>query len=63
MAAALCYGCGRWIQLAFHLTAGNYQTDTLIKVLAELRGFLGGEKATLLWTGWRPTAAPPWVGG
>jgi DDE superfamily endonuclease len=30
---------------------GNYDTDTLIQVLAELRRFLGGEKATLLWDG------------
>ena len=32
-------------------SAGNYDTDTLIQVLAELRRFLGGEKATLLWDG------------
>jgi hypothetical protein len=30
---------------------GNYDTDTLIEVLGELRRFLGGEKATLLWDG------------
>jgi transposase len=36
---------------AFHVTAGSYDTDTLIEVLGELRGFLGGEKATLLWDG------------
>jgi hypothetical protein len=52
MAAALCYGVrGGGAQLAFHLTAGNYDTDTLIEVLGELRCFLGGEKATLLWDG------------
>jgi len=52
MAAALCYGVrGGGTQLAFHVTAGNYDTDTLIKVLGELRRFLGGEKATLLWDG------------
>ena len=52
MAAALCYGVrGGEAQLAFHITAGNYDTDTLIEVLAELRRFLGGEKATLLWDG------------
>ena len=52
MAAALCYGVrGGGAQLAFHVTAGNYDTDTLIKVLGELRRFLGGEKATLLWDG------------
>ena len=52
MAAALCYGVrGGGAQLAFHVTAGNYDTDTLIEVLSELRRFLGGEKATLLWDG------------
>jgi hypothetical protein len=52
MAAALCYGVrGGGAQLAFHVTAGNYDTDTLIQVLGELRRFLGGEKATLLWDG------------
>ena len=52
MAAALCYGVrGGGAQLAFHISAGNYDTDRLIGVLAELRRFLGGEKATLLWDG------------
>jgi DDE superfamily endonuclease len=52
MAAALCYGVrGGGTHLAFHVTAGNYDTDTLIQVLVELRRFLGGEKATLLWDG------------
>ena len=52
MAAAVCYGVrGGGAQLAFHVTAGNYDTDTLIEVLGELRCFLGGEKATLLWDG------------
>jgi transposase len=52
MAAALCFGAhGGGAQLCFHITAGNYDTDTLIQVLAELRRFLGGEKATLLWDG------------
>jgi hypothetical protein len=52
MAAALCYGVrGGGAQLAFHVTAGNYDTDSLIAVLGELRRFLGGEKATLLWDG------------
>jgi transposase len=52
MAAAICYGVrGGGAQLAFHITAGNYDTDTLIEVLGELRKFLGGEKATLLWDG------------
>jgi hypothetical protein len=52
MAAGLCYGvCGGGAQLAFHITPGSYDTDTLIEVLGELRRFLGGEKATLLWDG------------
>jgi transposase len=52
MATALCYGVGGGgAQLAFHVTAGNYDTDTLIEVLSELHWFLGGEKATLLWDG------------
>jgi transposase len=51
-AAALCYGVrGGGAQLCFHITAGNYDTNTLIEVLGELRKFLGGEKATLLWDG------------
>ena len=52
MAAALCYGVrGGGAQLAFHVTAGHYDTNRLIEVLTELRRFLGGEKATLLWDG------------
>jgi transposase len=52
MAAALCYGVrGGGAQLAFHVTAGNYDTVSLIGVLGELRKFLGGEKTTLLWDG------------
>jgi hypothetical protein len=52
MAAALCYGVrGGGVQLCFHVRAGNYDTDSLIEVLGELRRFLGGEKATLLWDG------------
>jgi transposase len=52
MAAALCYGVrGGGAQLCFHVQAGSYDTDTLIQVLGELRRFLGGEKATLLWDG------------
>jgi transposase len=52
MAAAICYGVrGGGAQLSFHVTPGNYDTDTLIEVLGELRQFLGGEKATLLWDG------------
>ncbi len=52
MAAAICYGVrGGGAQLAFHVTPGSYDTDRLIQVLSELRRFLGGEKATLLWDG------------
>jgi transposase len=52
MAAALCYGVrGGGAQLAFHVRAGSYDTDSLIQVLEGLRRFLGGEKATLLWDG------------
>ncbi len=40
-------------QLAFHITAGNDDTDTLIEVLGELRRFLGGHPAL----GW--AAGPP----
>jgi hypothetical protein len=65
MAAALCYGVrGGGAQLCFHVTAGNYDTERLIEVLGELRRFLGGEKATLLWDGLpahRSTAMPDWL--
>jgi DDE superfamily endonuclease len=65
MAAALCYGVrGGGAQLAFHVHPGNYDTDSLIGVLQELRRFLGGEKATLLWDGLpahRSTAMRAWL--
>jgi transposase len=65
MAAALCdVAGGGGAQLCFHITAGNYDTDTLIQVLGELRRFLGGEKATLLWDGLpahRSTAMRRWL--
>jgi transposase len=52
MAAALCYGSrGGGAQLAFHHQVGAYNTDTLIDALGQLRQFLGGQKATLLWDG------------
>ena len=52
MAAALCYGSrGGGARLAFHHQAGAYDTNTLIGALGELRRFLGGQKATLLWDG------------
>ncbi len=60
MAAGLCYGVrGGGAQLCFHLQPGNYNTDALIEVLGELRRFLGGERATLLWMACRPTTAAP----
>jgi transposase len=66
MAAAVCYGVrGGGAQLCFHLQPGNYNTDTLIQVLGELRRFLGGEKATLLWDGLpahRSRAMRAWLG-
>ena len=52
MAAGLCYGSrGGGAAVAFHQQAGAYNTDTLIQALGELRAFLGGQKATLLWDG------------
>ena len=52
MAAALCYGSrGGGAALAFHRHPNPYDTDSLIGVLGELRGFLGGQQATLLWDG------------
>src|SRR5215207_2566939 len=41
----------RRITALLHVTVGNYDSDSLIEVLGELRRFLGGEKATLLWDG------------
>ena len=65
MAAAICYRVrGGGAQLAFHVQAGNYDTDSLIEVLKQLRRFLGGEKATLLWDGLpahRSTAMRAWL--
>jgi hypothetical protein len=52
MAAALCDGVrGGGAQLAFHITAGSYDTERLIGVLGELRRLLAGEQATLLGDG------------
>jgi hypothetical protein len=52
MAAVLCYGShGGGAALAFHHQLDAYNTDTLIQALGELRRFLGGQKATLLWDG------------
>jgi hypothetical protein len=52
MAAGLCYGSrGGGAALAFHHQVGAYDTDTLIGALEQLRRFLGGQKATLVWDG------------
>ena len=52
MAAGLCYGSrGGGAALAFHHQVGAYDTDSLIGALDQLRRFLGGQKATLLWDG------------
>jgi transposase len=52
MAAAICYGShGGGAEVAFHHQHGAYDTDTLIGALEELRRFLGGQKATLVWDG------------
>jgi transposase len=52
MAAGLCYGSrGGGAQVAFHHQVGAYDTTTLIGALGELRQFLGGQKATLVWDG------------
>jgi hypothetical protein len=55
MAAALCYGSlGGGAAVGFHHQLDAYNTDTLIQALGELRRFLGGQKATLLWDGLPP---------
>jgi DDE superfamily endonuclease len=52
LAAGLCYGSrGGGASLAFHRHPDAYDTDSLIGALGELRRFLGGQKATLLWDG------------
>jgi hypothetical protein len=52
MAAALCYGShGGGAAVAFHHQPGAHDTDMLIQALGQLRRFLGGQKATLLWNG------------
>jgi transposase len=52
MAAALCIRPGGGgAQLALHVQPGSYDTERVIVALGELRRFLGGEKATLIWDG------------
>jgi DDE superfamily endonuclease len=66
MAAGLCYGSrGGGAALAFHHQVDAYDTDTLIQALEQLRRFLGGQKATLLWDGLpahRSRAMRAWLG-
>jgi transposase len=51
LAAGLCYGSRGGAALAFHHQPGAYDTDTLIGALDQLRRFLGGQQATLVWDG------------
>jgi putative transposase len=52
MATAICYGSnGGGAAVCFHHREGTDDTGTLIGALEELRGFLGGQKATLVWDG------------
>ncbi len=67
IAAALCFGSdGGGCRLAFHVQPGSYNTERLIGVLQELRVFLGGQKATVLWDGLpahRSKAMTAWIAG
>ena len=67
MAAAICYGSvGGGAAVCFHHQPDAYNTDTLIRALGELRAFLGGQKATLLWDGLpahRSLAMAAWLRG
>jgi len=64
--AGLGYGSrGGGAALAFHHQVDAYNTETLIGALSELRRFLGGQKATLLWDGLpahRSLAMGVWLG-
>lgn len=55
MAAALCYpaspGDHRAPRLAFHVQPQAYNTETLVRVLTELRAFLAPDHVTLIWDG------------
>jgi transposase len=66
MGAAICYGSGGGgAAVAFHHQDHAYDTDTLIQALGELRRFLGGQKATLVWDGLpahRSLAMRHWLG-
>jgi putative transposase len=66
MAAAICYGStGGGVAVAFHHQQHAYNSDTLIGALGQLRAFLGGQKATLVWDGLpahRSLAMRRWLG-
>jgi hypothetical protein len=57
MAAALGYRLGpdtdgaMQARLCFHLQADSYDTDSLIGVLEQLKGFYAGHRVVLLWDG------------
>jgi DDE superfamily endonuclease len=52
LAAGLCYGSrGGGAAVAFHHRIDAYDIESLIQALGELRGFLGGQKVTLVWDG------------
>jgi hypothetical protein len=52
MAAALGYHPdGTRARLCFHLQADSYDTDSLIKVLEQLKGFYAGHRVVLIWDG------------
>jgi hypothetical protein len=58
IAAALCFGStGGGCQLAFHVQPGSDNTDSLIGVLGELRGFLGGRRRPCCGMGCLPIPA------
>jgi len=52
MAAALGYHPnGTKARLCFHLQPDSYDTDTLIGVLEQLKGFYAGHRVVLIWDG------------
>jgi DDE superfamily endonuclease len=52
IAGMCCYQpSGSRARLAVHFQPGSYNDQVLIGVLGQLRRFLGGQKATLLWDG------------
>ena len=52
MAAALGYHPdGTKARLCFHVQPDSYDTDSLIKVLEQLKGFYAGQRVVLLWDG------------